>query len=250
MIGLDLKNLGVGRGNFFIQNLLAHGPYIGLTLESLLLSVSLTLELQDVVSAKNRLETLATTDALTGIPNRRAFSDRFENEWKRALRQQGSICVLMLDIDMFKPFNDIYGHGGGDECLRTVARAGSTCVQRSSDLFARIGGEEFAAILSDTELAGGVAVAEAIARVIAALHYEHRGSTLGHVSVCIGVAAITPTDAEGGIEALLQTADAALYRAKFSGRNRIATTDWISETPRADRTAVGEASVTSRIFSR
>jgi len=248
MIALDLKNLGIGSGNFVLQNLLAHGPYIGLALESLLLSTSLTLELQEVLRAKRRLETLATTDALTGIPNRRAFGDRFDAEWNRALRRGEPIAVLMLDIDMFKTFNDIYGHGGGDECLRTVARAGATCVQRSSDLFARIGGEEFAAILSDTDAQGAIAVAESISRVIAALRYEHRGSTLGHVSVCIGVASITPTSAEG-IEALLQTADAALYQAKFSGRNRVATATWMSEAARADRTAAAsEIAASGAIF--
>jgi diguanylate cyclase (GGDEF)-like protein len=167
-----------------------------------------------------QLQMLASLDGLTSISNRRSLDDRFELEWKRALRVQAPLALLMVDIDHFKQFNDFYGHQAGDECLRRVARTIASRVRRPEDLVARYGGEEFAVLLPHTELEGALILAEELRAAILGLVIEHRGSSSGCITVSIGCSVCRPAD--GGIRSeLLQSADAALYKAKQAGRNRV-----------------------------
>jgi diguanylate cyclase (GGDEF)-like protein len=167
-----------------------------------------------------QLQMLASLDGLTSISNRRSLDDRFELEWKRALRVQAPLALLMVDIDHFKQFNDFYGHQAGDECLRRVARTLASRVRRPEDLVARYGGEEFAVLLPHTELEGALILAEELRAAILGLAIEHSGSPSGCITVSIGSSACRPSN--GWIRSeLLQSADAALYKAKQAGRNRV-----------------------------
>jgi diguanylate cyclase (GGDEF)-like protein len=168
--------------------------------------------------AQIALQHLATRDGLTGLANRRCFDDTLLAEWQRALRQQQALSLLMVDVDNFKLYNDTYGHVGGDECLKRVAGAVAS-EMRANDLVARYGGEEFAVILPNQSLKGASIVAERIRRRVEQLHLpKHADSRC--VTVSIGAATALPSP-EADLGQLVATADAALYRAKHMGRNRI-----------------------------
>jgi len=175
--------------------------------------------------AQAELERLATRDGLTSVANRRSFDQTLNTEWRRATRESRALSLLMVDVDFFKPYNDTYGHQGGDECLRQVAAAMSKVVKRSSDAVARYGGEEFVILLPATDPDGALIVAERIRAAVEALHLPHSGSTVAdHVTVSIGVASVT-VSSEGVPAQLIGAADAALYRAKHEGRNRVVMAD-------------------------
>ena len=175
--------------------------------------------------AEAELERLATRDGLTSVANRRSFDETLNTEWRRATREARALSLLMIDVDFFKPYNDAYGHQGGDECLRQVAGAMSNVVKRSSDAVARYGGEEFAILLPATDPPGACIVAERIRAAVEALRLPHSGSTVAdHVTVSIGVASVVVTT-EGVPTQLVGAADAALYRAKHEGRNRVVLAD-------------------------
>ena len=168
------------------------------------------------------LQDLALVDALTNLPNRREFDMRLAAECNAAARRGASIALLMIDVDNFKQFNDHHGHVAGDDTLRRVAQAIQIGVKRTSDLAARYGGEEFAVILPDTDLLAAEPIAEDIRRAVLRLAIPHDASAAGDiVSVSVGVTAIMP---KSGFRPVLLTeeADAALYRAKALGRNRVA----------------------------
>ncbi|MBN2194452.1 MAG: diguanylate cyclase [Polyangiaceae bacterium] len=172
------------------------------------------------------LAALTATDGLTGIANRRHLDATLAREWRRCMRRGSSLGVVMLDVDFFKRYNDRYGHAAGDDCLRAVAHAVSGSVLRAGDLTARFGGEEFAAVLPDTDLPGTVTVAERIRQAVAALALPHEGSEAATtVTVSAGAASVVPGATEGGVEDLVQAADGALYAAKQAGRNRVAAAD-------------------------
>lgn len=170
--------------------------------------------------ALERLSVLAMIDGLTGIANRRALDERLIQEWNRGRRDETSLTLLIADLDMFKQFNDLYGHQAGDDCLRRVAAVLGHGARRASDFVARFGGEEFVLLLPNMTIEGGAAFAEAIRESIAGLCIEHRGNPLGCVTISIGCAALLP-DSERPPEYLLRLADQALYRAKQEGRNRV-----------------------------
>jgi diguanylate cyclase (GGDEF)-like protein len=167
-----------------------------------------------------RLNLLASRDALTGIANRRTLDDRIADEWKRAARLQSWLALLMVDIDHFKQFNDQQGHPAGDGCLRAVAQALGRQGRDAQDLVARFGGEEFALLLPHTDLAGAMRLGERVRAAVHDLGIDHGGSPLGHVTISVGCAALRPSE-ESDPAALLRAADAALYRAKRGGRNRV-----------------------------
>jgi diguanylate cyclase (GGDEF)-like protein len=174
-----------------------------------------------LAAAADELQHLARTDALTGLPNRRAFDAGLAREWRRAIRLGEPISLLMLDADRFKAFNDRHGHQRGDEVLRTIA----ACLQRTSrrpgDLPARYGGEEFAVVLPNTDEAGALVMADLIRAAVEALDIRHAESPVGRVTVSVGVGTLSPLI--GWDPALLlRVADAALYVAKRQGRNRVA----------------------------
>ena len=182
----------------------------------------------DLVETKARLEQanrdlehLAAIDPLTGLANRRAFDERLQSEWRRAQRAQDPITILMIDVDHFKPFNDLYGHMIGDQCLQSIARALSDTVRRAGDLVARYGGEEFAVILPQCEINQGEVVAETLRDTVERLGVAHQSLNELCVTISVGIATAVP-DSSNTPEMLLDRADRALYDAKRHGRNRIA----------------------------
>jgi diguanylate cyclase (GGDEF)-like protein/PAS domain S-box-containing protein len=176
-------------------------------------------DMTDEKTAQVALEQLATRDGLTGLANRRCFDDTLHAEWARALRQQQPLSLLMVDVDNFKAYNDANGHLGGDECLKRIARAVAS-EMRANDLVARYGGEEFAVILPNQSLKGAAIVAERIRCRVEQLRVPNRRAIAEHVTVSIG-AATALASADTSASELVATADAALYRAKHMGRNRI-----------------------------
>ncbi len=170
--------------------------------------------------ANAELTALASTDALTGLANRRMFDSTLTKEWYRALRDGVPLALLMIDVDRFKPLNDLFGHQVGDAFLAMVGRVISHTVRRAGDLAARYGGEEFAVVLPSTGASGALDIAEHIRRAV--LGIDTRAIVEGGypVSVSIGVAATVPL-AGSGATGLLHNADAALYQAKRNGRNRV-----------------------------
>jgi diguanylate cyclase (GGDEF)-like protein len=163
---------------------------------------------------------LANADALTGLANRRGFDERLEEEWSRAERRGESLALLLIDVDLFKSYNDIYGHIGGDTCLRCIARVIAGTLQRHSDVAARFGGEEFAVILPDTELEAALRVAESVRQAVVTMNLPHTGNPDGIQTISIGVAAGVP-QRNASVTSLLTASDHALYRAKYLGRNRV-----------------------------
>jgi len=174
-----------------------------------------------LAEANRTLQKLSSLDGLTGIANRRNFDETLNKEWNRAMRSEKSIGLLMLDIDFFKFYNDHYGHQGGDDCLKKVAKGLDSAIHRETDFLARYGGEEFSGILPDTDLNGSVKVAEEMRLAIKDLRIEHAKSTVSDlVSVSIGVSAIIPRQGTDP-KILIGAADQALYKAKEDGRDRV-----------------------------
>jgi len=171
------------------------------------------------------LAIMAATDGLTGLANRRAFDEHLVREWNRSIRTQTPIALLMIDADLFKAYNDCYGHVEGDQVLRAIAICVARNVLRSSDIGARYGGEEFAVLLPDTELSGAAALADHIRAAVSAMKKPHDGSAIGHVTVSIGVATMHARFGDAPT-VLLERADTALYDAKHKGRNRVGVADW------------------------
>lgn len=168
---------------------------------------------------EDKLRQLSTEDSLTRVFNRRYFDDMLEQEWRRMLRVQHSLSLLMIDVDYFKHFNDTYGHVGGDECLRQIATGLKTQMRRAGDIIARYGGEEFVVILPQTDVETAETLAETLRKSVEDLRVEHFGIESEHVvTVSIGVATIIPTASQTALK-LLTLADKALYAAKASGRN-------------------------------
>jgi diguanylate cyclase (GGDEF)-like protein len=161
----------------------------------------------------------AYIDGLTNIHNRRYFDERLNPEWGRATRNNTELSVLLIDVDYFKRYNDYYGHQAGDECLRKVAGAIRSVIERPVDVVARYGGEEFVCLLPDTNMGGALYLAEAIKQTIMALNIAHAASAvLPCVTVSLGVCVKTQ-NYQGSSDALLRMADIQLYNAKEQGRN-------------------------------
>lgn len=164
---------------------------------------------------------LGLHDALTGLPNRRYFDRQIAIEWARGCRDQTPLGLLMLDIDHFKTYNDTYGHVQGDVVLRETAKTLNGILKRPADLTARFGGEEFAVLLPNTELAGAKMVAEEIRIRIEAMRIPFQKDRKEHsITLCVGGAVMQPTR-DVPYEELILEADKYLYQAKDSGRNRV-----------------------------
>mgnify|MGYP003548096807 FL=1 len=168
------------------------------------------------------LEKLSMYDGLTNIRNRRYFDETFEKTFSEIKRDKKSLAVLMIDIDFFKPYNDNYGHGQGDETLRKVAKALEKTIKRASDFVARYGGEEFVILLKDINKDGVEAVANNLLNAVRELKITHEFSKIeNYVTVSIGVSYYNSSSDITKLELLLK-ADETLYNVKNSGRNNFA----------------------------
>lgn len=175
---------------------------------------------RDLKKANERLKMLSVIDGLTQIPNRRRFDEYLDSEWKRHLRSQEPISVVLCDIDFFKLYNDNYGHQAGDDCLQKVARAINECAQRETDLAARYGGEEFVLVLPNTDEQGALAVSEQVRINVKKLQLPHEKSKVcDHVTLSLGVSTMIPGQ-DNTAQALVELADEGLYEAKENGRNQ------------------------------
>lgn len=171
-------------------------------------------------AANEELSSLARIDPLTGLANRREFEAKLDQEWRRAIRDRIPISFIMLDIDLFKAYNDALGHLEGDRCLEKVAASLEGVVRRANDCATRYGGEEFGVLLSDCPQSAAEEIAESIRKTIESLKISHPASPMEVVTVSCGSATVIP---ELGIppKELVQRADEALYQAKAGGRNRV-----------------------------
>jgi len=181
---------------------------------------------------QDKLASLATTDGLTGLANRRAFDERLQEEWARARRDCTQLSLLLIDVDHFKKFNDHYGHQAGDGCLRALGRILSAHAKRPADLAARYGGEEFAVLLPNTGPDGCAEVGEGIRRALhelSMLHAQNPPSRL--VTASVGAATSLPSQTTTDCSMLVAAADRALYAAKDSGRDRLVMSGQVVSWP-------------------
>ncbi|WP_029354058.1 diguanylate cyclase [Bosea sp. 117] len=178
----------------------------------------------ELIRANRRLTMLSEMDPLTELPNRRKFDTVLGREFRRTQRGRPSMALVMIDVDHFKNFNDLYGHPAGDECLCRVAEALRDTLRRSGDIVSRYGGEEFAAVLTDTDEVGAIEIAARMAGCVRALAIAHAGSPHGFVTVSIGLSTFMPdaSDDPASSRNLMRAADKALYAAKEGGRSRLA----------------------------
>lgn len=173
-------------------------------------------QLQDAYHA---VETLAATDPLTGLANRRRFDLVLNSEWRRGLRDHTPLSLLMIDADLFKSYNDTYGHPRGDSCLKQIAEAAQDVIARPGDMVARFGGEEFAVILPNTSREGALELGRKICEAMEDRKLPHSGNPIGFVTVSVGCATMAPLFGRHAVT-LIELADEALYTAKRRGRNR------------------------------
>jgi diguanylate cyclase (GGDEF)-like protein len=179
-------------------------------------------ELNEALVASNRaLEHLSLHDALTGLPNRRYFDTYLGGQVSLARRRQHSLALVLIDVDCFKAYNDLYGHLAGDECLTRVAAALTSCCRRPSDMAARYGGEEFALILPETDLAGAMRIAETAREAVLTLKLPHLQSVAARIVSVSGGVAVFDGRCASSADALIAGADEGLFLAKSAGRNCI-----------------------------
>ncbi|OUR90632.1 diguanylate cyclase response regulator [Gammaproteobacteria bacterium 42_54_T18] len=166
------------------------------------------------------LNHLASIDGLTNAPNRRYFDELLEHEWCRCQRAARPLSVIMIDVDNFKSYNDFYGHGKGDDCLRQIVSAMQAALMRPSDVLARYGGEEFVVMLPESTASQAMVVAEKLRRQVCSLAIPHLVSGIsGNVSISLGVESCVPDRCASSL-GLVERADKGLYRAKALGRNQ------------------------------
>jgi len=183
-------------------------------------TMELSVLAKNLETANKALEELSLTDALTQIANKRHFENVYKDEWKRAMRSETLLTLMLIDIDCFKLYNDTYGHVEGDRCLQLVAGALNRVVCRSSDHLARFGGEEFIVILTDLNQSEACSMAERLVDSVFKLALPHQSSLAESVvSISLGVAQVVPQKGDDPLT-FISKADQALYKAKTSGRNR------------------------------
>ena len=171
-------------------------------------------------STRIQLDLLAHVDALTGLPNRRAYDKLLDKEWRRIKRSRQALSLLVIDVDFFKDYNDTFGHQAGDDCLVQIARSIEDVFRRSGDFVARLGGEEFVALVPATESDAAAELAEQARMAVFNLGMPHPNPDREYVTISIGLSTAIPDESLNAAE-LFESADKALYTAKDEGRNRV-----------------------------
>ncbi|WP_278396584.1 GGDEF domain-containing protein [Acinetobacter venetianus] len=195
--------------------------------ENYLQNCMLELNRLELMRQAQQLSILSQQDALTGLANRRYLDEVLENEWKRAIRHEVPITIMMIDIDFFKLYNDTLGHIQGDQCLRRIAILLGSIASRSGDLAARYGGEEFLLLFSMTDKEQAIVQVQRLMELVRTIAINHPKSSVSkHVTISVGVATMTP-HLNDSLSEFVSQADHALYIAKSNGRNQyhIATSD-------------------------
>jgi diguanylate cyclase (GGDEF)-like protein len=176
-----------------------------------------------LVANQTKLRRLSAIDPLTGIGGRRMFDETLKEEWRGAMRNGTTLAMLLIDVDDFKSFNDTYGHVAGDGCLRMVANTLAAGRSGAGETLARYGGDEFAMLLPESDLATAFALGRHLCQQIDRARLHPGSSTAARASISVGVACLSPKrGASPGATALIEAADRALYAAKAAGRNRVA----------------------------
>jgi diguanylate cyclase (GGDEF)-like protein len=190
----------------------------------------LQLQEKELKVHSQRLEKLASLDALTGIPNRRSLDEAFDKYWKECGKTRTPLSVLMMDVDFFKEFNDFYGHQSGDQVLKSIAMVLQDNLHKATDFLGRYGGEEFCVILKGTLHNEAQTVGKHLCKAIASLRMLHEKSSCSSVvTISVGVATVIPDDLLH-IAELFKAADEALYAAKEQGRNRVCSSDRLNQS--------------------
>jgi diguanylate cyclase (GGDEF)-like protein len=187
-----------------------------------------TLELKEL---NNQLEQMSRTDGLTGIANRRCLDEHLLSEWNRAIRNSGSLAILLFDLDEFKKYNDYFGHQMGDECLIQVGRILKEYAKRSGELAARYGGEEFVLILPQLSIEAVNGISEKIRQHVETVKIAHAPDAIHpYVTVSIGVAIVVDKKINlkesktcTRLEDFIEAADKEMYESKEKGRNQVST---------------------------
>ena len=175
---------------------------------------------QKLLQLQKQLEELSYQDGLTGVANRRMFDNRFQMEWSNAQRTSQRLSLILLDIDYFKQYNDLYGHVRGDDCLKSVGQALSGAAVRPRDLLARYGGEEFVLLLPETDAQAAAQVAERCRQLIRGQNIQHAHSQVAPLlTISLGVSTLIPGPFDQP-QAFLERVDRLLYKAKHQGRNQ------------------------------
>lgn len=182
--------------------------------------IGIMADITDRKKAEDDLRALSMRDGLTGLPNRRAFEERLEDEWRRSLRTGDPLSLLMVDVDRFKEYNDVNGHIAGDECLKALGNLLEDTFQRATDFAARWGGEEFAVVLGSTEEDEAAKGAERLRAAMEEMGVRRHPQHAGVVTVSVGVATARP-ELGHTPDSLVRAADDALYASKRAGRNRV-----------------------------
>ncbi|MDV7449188.1 GGDEF domain-containing protein [Acinetobacter baumannii] len=213
----------------FLNRTYTFSSFLGMTLayatdrqhrENYLQNCMIELNRIELMQQAQQLSLLSQQDALTGVANRRYLDETLDNEWRRALRHETPLTIMMVDIDFFKPYNDSLGHLKGDQCLKDIATAISSIAARSGDLVARYGGEEFLLLFPMTNAQQAKIQAERLMNAIKKIAIVHPCSSVSpYVTISVGVATTIPR-LNDSISAFVSRADHALYQAKTNGRNQ------------------------------
>ncbi|MFV5626132.1 GGDEF domain-containing protein [Acinetobacter baumannii] len=213
----------------FLNRTYTFSSFLGMTLayatdrqhrENYLQNCMIELNRIELMQQAQELSLLSQQDALTGLANRRYLDETLDNEWRRALRHETPLTIMMVDIDFFKPYNDSLGHLKGDQCLKDIATAISSIAARSGDLVARYGGEEFLLLFPMTNAQQAKIQAERLMNAIKKIAIVHPCSSVSpYVTISVGVATTIPR-LNDSISAFVSRADHALYQAKTNGRNQ------------------------------
>ncbi len=213
----------------FLNRTYTFSSFLGMTLayatdrqhrENYLQNCMIELNRIELMQQAQQLSLLSQQDALTGLANRRYLDETLDNEWRRALRHETPLTIMMVDIDFFKPYNDSLGHLKGDQCLKDIATAISSIAARSGDLVARYGGEDFLLLFPMTNAQQAKIQAERLMNAIKKIAIVHPCSSVSpYVTISVGVATTIPR-LNDSISAFVSRADHALYQAKTNGRNQ------------------------------